>query len=77
MEHIFGIWPRLTDLAADLGRPYPTVAAWKQRGSIPARYDMELVRAARARGADLTLEQLAQARAAREASGQSSDGRAA
>ena len=64
MERIFALWPRLSDLAADLGRPYPTVAAWRQRGSIPARYDLEIIRAAASRGHRLTLEDLAQARAA-------------
>ena len=63
MDHIFRIWPSLGDLAADLGKPYPTVAAWKHRGSIPARYDLALIRAAKARGRGLTLEQLAHARA--------------
>jgi hypothetical protein len=62
MEHIFRMWPTLSDLAADLGRPYPTVAAWKQRGSIPARYDLDLVQAAAKRGHTITFEQLAKAR---------------
>ncbi|MBN8189518.1 hypothetical protein JF540_22795 [Salipiger thiooxidans] len=62
MEHIAHIWPTMADLAADLGKPYSTVAAWKQRGSIPAKYDLPLIRAARARGKDLTLEVLAEAR---------------
>ena len=72
MEHIFTIWPRLSDLAADLDKPYPTVAAWKQRGSIPAQYDVALIQAARLRGRDLTFEQLARARAA--AHGEDSSG---
>lgn len=62
MKHIFDIWPTLSDLAADLGRPYPTVAAWKQRGSIPARYDLKLVQAAAKRGHTLSFEDLAMAR---------------
>jgi hypothetical protein len=62
MKHIFDIWPTLSDLAADLGRPYPTVAAWKQRGSIPARYDLKLVQAAEKRGRTLSFEDLALAR---------------
>ena len=62
MEHIFRIWPKLSDLASDLEKPYQTVAAWKQRGSIPARYDLDLVHAAKARGRKLTLEDLARAR---------------
>lgn len=63
MEQVFAIWPSLAQLAADLRKPYPTVAAWRQRGSIPAKYDLELIRAASARGRTLTLEDLAQARA--------------
>ncbi|MEB3419932.1 hypothetical protein ACFSDD_11170 [Salipiger marinus] len=63
MDHITHIWPTMADLASDLGKPYSTVAAWKQRGSIPAKYDMSLIRAAKARGACLTLEHLAEARA--------------
>ncbi|MAM60836.1 hypothetical protein [Maritimibacter sp. UBA3975] len=63
MEKIFSIWPSLSDLAKDLGRPYPTVAAWKQRGSIPAKYDIPMIKAAERRGKRLTLETLARARA--------------
>lgn len=62
MEHVFRLWPSLAALADDLGKPYPTVAAWKQRGSIPARYDIALVRAAQRRGQVLTFAQLAEAR---------------
>ncbi len=62
MEHISHIWPTMADLAADLGKPYPTVAAWKQRGRIPADYDFDLIEAASARGKILTLEDLAKAR---------------
>lgn len=56
------IWPTLAALAQDLGKPYPTVAAWKQRGRIPADYDLDLIEAAKRKGAVLTLDQLAQAR---------------
>jgi hypothetical protein len=68
MNPILRIWPRLSDLAADLNKPYQTVAAWKQRGRIPADHDLDLIAAARKRGHELTLEQLAVAR--REASTQ-------
>lgn len=64
MEHIAHIWPTLADLASDLGKPYPTVAAWKQRGRIPSDYDFPLIEAAKRRGYRLTLEQLATARRA-------------
>jgi hypothetical protein len=62
MEQIIRIWPSLALLATDLGVPYPTVAAWRQRGSIPARYDLDLVEAARRRGHELALSDLAEAR---------------
>ena len=62
MEQIIALWPSMSDLAADLGKPYSTVAAWKQRGSIPAAYDFDLIAAADRRGEKLTLEQLAYAR---------------
>ena len=52
----------MAELAADLGKPYTTVSAWKQRGRIPADYDFDLIEAALARGKVLTLEDLATAR---------------
>lgn len=64
MEHIERIWPSFAALAADLKLPYPTVAAWRQRGNIPARYDLDLIEAARTRGKVLTLNDLAQMRRA-------------
>lgn len=64
MEHIFTLWPSIADLAKDLGKPYPTVAAWHQRKSIPGRYDLELLECARKRGINLTLEEIARYRAA-------------
>jgi hypothetical protein len=63
MENILRIWPTMADLAADLGIPYQTVAAWKNRGRIPATYDVQIVDAAKARGVPLTFEALAVARA--------------
>ena len=66
MQQIFSLWASLAELASDIGKPYPTVNAWKQRGSIPAKFDLDLIEAATRRGKVLTLEQLAQAR--REAS---------
>jgi hypothetical protein len=64
MQQIFTIWPTLSDLAADLRKPYTTIQSWVHRNSIPARYDLELIEAAKRRGADLTLQQLAEMRAA-------------
>lgn len=49
VDDIIGLWPSIADLGRDLGLPYSTVAAWKQRGSIPVSYWRELVRAARHR----------------------------
>ena len=62
MEHILNIWPNLKALADDIGSPYQTVAAWKQRGRIPADHDFALIAAASRRGEVLTLETLANAR---------------
>lgn len=63
MEHIFDIWPKLSDLANDLGGlPYQTVAAWKRRKRIPAAYDLDLVAAAKKRGHKLTLDEIARSR---------------
>lgn len=62
MEHIAHIWPKTTELALDLGVPYTTAAAWMQRGSIPAKYDIDLIAAAKRRGSVLSLEALATAR---------------
>lgn len=69
MEHISHIWPKVADLAADLRKPYQTVAAWKQRGRIPADYDLDLIAAAKRRGKRLTLAELAQARKAKTSKG--------
>lgn len=66
MDAIFTLWPSVAALASDLRKPYPTVHAWKQRGSIPARYDAQLIAAAAARGETLTLQMLADARARSE-----------
>ena len=62
MEQIFTIWPTLADMSKALRVPYPTVAAWKQRGSIPAKHDLDLIEAAAAQGRQLTLAELASAR---------------
>jgi hypothetical protein len=47
---IFAIWPADAELGRDIGVPYPTVSAWKQRGSIPAAYWRDIVQAALRRG---------------------------
>lgn len=58
---IFAAWPSDADLARDIGLSYPTVASWKQRGSIPVTYWRPIINAARRRRhpeitADLLLE---------------------
>lgn len=45
-------------LAAEFHAPYQTVAAWKQRKTIPAERWPELIEVAKKRGVDLTLEML-------------------
>lgn len=56
------IWPKISDLAGDLRVPYTTAASWLQRGRVPARYDMDLIAAAKPRGHLISLEQIALAR---------------
>jgi hypothetical protein len=50
ISDIFSAWPSDADLGRDLGVPYPTISAWKQRDSIPATYWRDIIRAARKRG---------------------------
>ena len=50
ISELFAVWPSDADLGRDIGIPYPTVSAWKQRGSIPAAYWRDIIRAARRRG---------------------------
>jgi hypothetical protein len=47
---LFDLWPSMADLGRDLDLPYSTVAAWKQRGSIPVAYWRGIIDAARKRG---------------------------
>lgn len=61
MEEIFDIWPTVAAFAKDLGFPYPTVASWRHRG-IPAKHDLEVIKAAERRGKVVTLLQLAKSR---------------
>ena len=64
MEKIFTIWDNLKDMASDLGRPYPTVAAWHQRQRIPAHHDAAIVAASKRLGKPISFEEIAQIRAA-------------
>lgn len=62
MEHIIELWPSLVELARDMKRPVTTISSWKQRGSIPAKYDLDLISCAKKRGMELTLGQISVAR---------------
>lgn len=50
LAEIFSLWPSDADLGRDMEVPYPTVASWKQRGSIPPAYWRDIILAARRRG---------------------------
>jgi len=57
---IFAAWPSDAEFGRDIGVPYPTVSAWKQRGSIPAAYWWHIIRAAAQRGhPEITADLLA------------------
>ncbi len=57
---IFAVWPSDAEFGRDIGVPYPTVSAWKQRGSIPAAYWWHIIRAAAQRGhPEITADLLA------------------
>src|SRR5690606_14396720 len=47
---LISLWPTAADLAADLGEKYQTVAAWKQRNSIPPDRWGRVIAAAEKRG---------------------------
>ena len=47
---VFAIWPTDAGLAREIGAPYSTVSAWKQRGSIPVAYWRAIIDAAHRRG---------------------------
>ncbi len=67
---VFAVWPTDADLGRDIGISYPTVSAWKQRGSIPAPYWRDIIRAARRRGhPEVTAELLVDLHAREETSG--------
>ena len=57
---IFAAWPSDAEFGRDIGVPYPTISAWKQRASIPAGYWWHVVRAAVQRGhPEITADLLA------------------
>src|SRR3954469_23435268 len=60
VAEIFSAWPSDAELGRDIGVPYPTLSAWKQRGSIPPAYWRDIIRAARRRGhPEITADLLA------------------
>jgi hypothetical protein len=60
VAEIFALWPSDAEFGRDIGVAYPTVSAWKQRGSIPAAYWWHIVRAAAQRGhPEITADLLA------------------
>ncbi len=64
MDEIFDMWPTAADLARDIGENEVTVRHWKRRRSIPAHFDVSIVRAAESRGFTLTFDRIAKLRAA-------------
>lgn len=64
MDEIFSHWKTLAAFAEDIGAEYYQARQWKQRRSIPARFDLRIVAAAERRGFPVTLEKLAHLRAA-------------
>ncbi|WP_373455191.1 carph-isopro domain-containing protein [Rhodobacter aestuarii] len=49
-------------MARDLGQKYTTVVSWRDRGSIPAKYDAAIIKAANKRGKRVTPDDLFRAR---------------
>lgn len=58
MNRLLEIWGSTRGIAQHLDVPYPTVSSWVRRG-IPGRRYVEIVKAARFDGHEVTLEQLA------------------
>lgn len=63
MRHIIDEFGTIADFARKTGQPYKRACLWAYRGSIPAKYDVDIVGAAAREGIDLSFEDLAQARA--------------
>ena len=60
---ILARWPRVSDVAADVGVTDKAVMHWRRRQRIPADHFEALVAAAKRRGIALTYEELARSRA--------------
>lgn len=59
-SEVVGAWETVAIFADDVGVPYVTAAAWRQRNSIPAQRWSAVVKAAQKRGIEgVTLEILA------------------
>jgi hypothetical protein len=59
MDEIFTPWSgSAADLARDIGENPVTVRQWRNRGSIPPRYWLRIIEAAKARGHELTWLQM-------------------
>jgi hypothetical protein len=70
---IFAAWPSDAEFGRDVGVPYPTVSAWKQRESIPAAYWWHIIRAAAQRGhPEITADLLARLHARKASNGRPS-----
>jgi len=70
---IFAAWPSDAEFGRDIGVAYPTVSAWKQRGSIPAAYWWHIIRAGAQRGhPEITADLLARLHARKASDGRPS-----
>ena len=58
---IIGLWPSPDALATELGAKPETVRKWRQRDSIPAGWWIDIVEAAKERGNDLSVAEMAAA----------------
>lgn len=67
-QEIIEQWPSRRELAEDVGVNLYAVHHWHNRGRIPARYDADLVRAAKRRKIRLDFADLALARSDTSAS---------
>jgi hypothetical protein len=79
VAEIFAQWPSDADFGREIGVAYSTVAAWKQRGSIPTAYWRSIITAARRRGfrhvdADLLVDVHSRRPGAPAATGFAEDG---
>lgn len=61
-REIIDIWPSRAALARDLGLKPVVVQRWYARNSIPPRYDMRILMAAKGKGKTLSLYDFASAR---------------